>query len=503
MPRRKRTSTPQRTMNAVATATLPATPPTTSLPKCLIINPFHSGSHKHFIDTLTTYLHKHALTPPPMVYSLPGKKWHWRLLCSATHFAEILPTTPSTFNNKQGTLFTTSLLNLADLVALRPDLSKRTKILYFHENQFEYPESQGAIQQQQQSVSPNLKSRAASKQKWSEYGWAQIMSCLVADRVLFNSNHNRATFLKGVQQLIASIPTSSRPPSTVLDRIKSKSEILFYPIAVPQQLSSWSSSPLPSNSPLHVVWNHRWEYDKGPLELLTFMRRWAHQSKYTLILSIVGVQYPDRPSVFDTIENEFWHNPQSSSSLTLRHFGSIETVADYHQLLFNADVVLSTAKHEFFGVAIAEGVMCGCVPLCPNALSYPELYPKSCLYNTENQMFKQIKSYTSNVERFRTTTALNVLKEINVEQYTMKCLGEKYVKVLGFGGGGGGGGSGGGSSGGSDGSGGGGTWPPSCAPSLWIEWLDFRFGGFWFITFFSISLIFSLIFLKSQSKQGQ
>lgn len=36
-------------------------------------------------------------------------------------------------------LFTSSVLNLAELAALRPDLSALKKILYFHENQLIYP----------------------------------------------------------------------------------------------------------------------------------------------------------------------------------------------------------------------------------------------------------------------------------------------------------------------------------------------------------------------------
>ncbi|KAG9477602.1 hypothetical protein GDO78_002802 [Eleutherodactylus coqui] len=39
----------------------------------------------------------------------------------------------------QRVLFTSSVLNLAELVALRPDLGKLRKILYFHENQLVYP----------------------------------------------------------------------------------------------------------------------------------------------------------------------------------------------------------------------------------------------------------------------------------------------------------------------------------------------------------------------------
>jgi hypothetical protein len=37
------------------------------------------------------------------------------------------------------TLFASSVLNLTELAALRPDLGKLKKILYFHENQLVYP----------------------------------------------------------------------------------------------------------------------------------------------------------------------------------------------------------------------------------------------------------------------------------------------------------------------------------------------------------------------------
>ena len=36
-------------------------------------------------------------------------------------------------------LFCSSVLNLCELVALRPDLARLKKVLYFHENQLVYP----------------------------------------------------------------------------------------------------------------------------------------------------------------------------------------------------------------------------------------------------------------------------------------------------------------------------------------------------------------------------
>ena len=51
-------------------------------------------------------------------------------------------------------------------------------------------------------------------------------------------------------------------------------------------------------------------------------------------------------------------------------------------MLQSMDVVISTAEHEFFGIAVCEAVWAGAVPVLPRRLSYPELVTAESLYDS-------------------------------------------------------------------------------------------------------------------------
>jgi hypothetical protein len=83
-------------------------------------------------------------------------------------------------------------------------------------------------------------------------------------------------------------------------------------------------------------------------------------------------------------------------------------VENYSKLLHSGDIVVSTATHEFFCVAIMEAIYCGCHPLVPNRLHYPELIPKSLhkpllhapvLYDTEDDLFRSLKDLLTGVTK--------------------------------------------------------------------------------------------------------
>lgn len=66
--------------------------------------------------------------------SLKAKKWHWRARCGALMLRERIPKI-----EKENVLFCSSVVNLGELLGLRPDLHGLKKIVYFHENQLVYP----------------------------------------------------------------------------------------------------------------------------------------------------------------------------------------------------------------------------------------------------------------------------------------------------------------------------------------------------------------------------
>lgn len=84
---------------------------------------------------------------------------------------------------------------------------------------------------------------------------------------------------------------------------------------------------------------------------------------------------------------------------------------------------MSTATHEFFGMAVLEAVRAGCRPLLPNRLSYPEIFPEGFLYDEEAFLNRLIET----LERKRLTKAR---AEELTKRFSWESLAGEYAGLL-------------------------------------------------------------------------
>jgi glycosyltransferase involved in cell wall biosynthesis len=228
-------------------------------------------------------------------------------------------------------------------------------VLYFHENQLTYvlpPETQRDL----------------------GYGMKNVASALAAKRVLFNSAYHREEFLGAVEELLEAMP--DQVPRGVPETLRAKSGVL--PVGcdlraldrhhdrarVDTNAGRWGN---PAEGPL-VLWNHRWEYDKAPEEMFAAMVALKEEGvRFRLAVAGPG-QGSVSPAVFA------WARERLGDRIV--QWGKVPSRGEYASLLWASDVVVSTAIHEFFGVSVVEALYCGCRPVLPARLSYPEIVPR-------------------------------------------------------------------------------------------------------------------------------
>lgn len=308
--------------------------------RILLLSAYDAASHGYWHKALTAQFPSADWT----VLTLPPRYFAWRLRGNSLSWAF---GERQTLEQGYDLVIATSMTDLSALRGFVPALASTPTIVYFHENQFAYPESG----KEYGSVEPKI---------------LNIYTALAADRVLFNTDYNRQTFLKGARALLKKLP--DQVPAGVIDRIEQSSAVLPVPLPEPVFLPHQ-----PQPGPLQLIWNHRWEFDKGP-ELLLAMLAELDQRGIDIRLHMVGQQFRRMPAVFDQILADYPH--------LLGRSGFIDSVAEYRQLLQQAEIVLSTALHDFQGIAVLEAVAAGCIPLVPDRLAYPELFPADCLYRS-------------------------------------------------------------------------------------------------------------------------
>ncbi|XP_071531526.1 uncharacterized protein [Panulirus ornatus] len=355
--------------------------------RLLLIEPFYGGSHKQLITCLRSD-ESVIGSEDAALFTLPSKKWHWRARTAALYFYQKIPLT-----HDFKILFASSTLNLCELIGLRPDLGRLRKVLYFHENQLVYP-----VRKQ--------------KDRDFQYGYNQILSCLVADVIVFNSQYNLESFLRELPRHLKLQPDHRPDAHAIAQTIRDKSQVIYFPV----NISHKTRCPKDALEPLHIIWPHRWEHDKDPDTMFHVLYQLA-EAGLNFRVCVLGQSYSENPPVFAEARQRLAN--------FITHWGYAENKEKYWELLHSGDVVVSTAHHEFFGVAMLEAVGAGCFPICPNRLVYPEIFPQECLYNTTQQLQKSLAQWCTRPQLVRS-------KKVNLDLNTFSwaTLKQRYIDLL-------------------------------------------------------------------------
>jgi len=339
--------------------------------RILLLSAYDAVSHRYWRNGLVEALPEHDWT----ILSLPARYFSWRIRGNSLSWAF---EAREQLERHYDLVLATSMVDLTSLRGFVPSLAQTPCLVYFHENQFAYP----ASGHEHQSVEPLI---------------LNLYNALCADRVLFNSGYNRDTLLEGADRLLRKLP--DQVPTGLTDRILSRSEVLHVPLPDHVFLPS-----LATQGPLEMVWNHRWEFDKGPELLLAAVER-LQQEHVPFRLHVVGQQFRKMPAAFEQLKQRLESGNQCG------YWGHVESVQEYRHLLQRSDVVLSTALHDFQGIAVLEAVAAGCCPVVPDRLAYRELFAPEYRYAEQQEsraLAAMIASLSARKQQGEVTTGPNI-----------------------------------------------------------------------------------------------
>jgi len=251
-------------------------------------------------------------------------------------------------------------------------------------------------------------------QKWDllfcsdmlQFVMTNLTSALAADAVWFNSEFHRESFLGALGRFLKSMP--DHQPVGAVEQIRAKSAVY------PPGIGEFAPRPEREAGPIRILWAARWEYDKNPEDFFEAVRI-LKDNGVEFRLSVIGQSFRDQPAIFGQAERKFRDY--------IDYWGYQESRGDYEAVLMRADVVVSTANHEFFGIGVVEAVSAGAYPVVPRRLSYPEIFglgkvrsAEQFFYGTIEGLADALTAHARRIER----------EDIRPKQPTAKLLTERF-----------------------------------------------------------------------------
>ena len=352
----------------------------------LAIEPYYNGSHRAFLKGLMENS-EHNIIPIKLDY----RRWKWRMHGDSVKLAEMSGQVAEEID----LLLVSSMTNLPAFMALtNPRFAFTPKVMVMHENQLTQPMPEG-------------------EERDLTYCYINYLSMLSADKLIFSTNHHLNELLGALPEFLDHFPDDKH--YNTVDQIRNKSLVMYPGL----NLSVFDDQPdiREQNRRPVIVWNQRWQFDRNPDMFFKVLNR-LNDIDLEFDLILAGDTQHKKPEEFEKAWKRFGDQ--------ITHFGYVENVENYSKLLHSGDIVVSTATHEFFCVAIMEAIYCGCHPLVPNRLHYPELIPESLhrpllhapvLYDTEDDLFKYLKDIlTGKTKPLPKSSLQNINKHLDWSQ---------------------------------------------------------------------------------------
>ena len=388
------------------------TPTDKNRPRIALLSPFHGGSHRVWGEGLA----RHSAFDI-QILSLPAQFWKWRMHGGAVSLARLYrerfdggDTPPPR------AIVATDMCDLATTLTLLGDEPRPPAALYVHENQLTYPlpadPATGPMRRQ-------------LGERDRHYAWINVTSMLAADVVWFNSAFHRDEFLQHLPGFLRHAPDLRE--MQIVDTIAAKAEVLPIGLDLSGLLAVARPSPEPaaesgSTRPPRILWNQRWEYDKAPDVFFRALYRLQDRG-LAFRLAVCGENIRQNPPEFEQARRRL--------EPVLDHWGFADG-ATYQELLREADLTVSTALHEFFGIAVVECMAAGVFPILPNRLNYPNLVPVElhgrCLYDGGESGLAERLAWAIESRR-ETARATQVLRE-SARRFDWSKMAAEYDRRL-------------------------------------------------------------------------
>ena len=345
---------------------------TLSMANVLALDTYHAGSHKAVIQAwMQRSQHNFQLR------TLPGRHWKWRMRHAALSFVELC----QDLKEEPDCIWCTDMLDLAAWRGLAPrHLADKPHILYMHENQLLYPD-------------------AHKQQRDDHYAFTNFTSCCAADLIAWNSAWHRDQFITDMTAHLKKMPDFQLD----VEQLHKKSVVLY-----PGFHYQECPYPAEKHRPC-LLWAARWEWEKGPEILFDALAQL--DDDYAFDLMVLGGDPKRQSDLFKRAEQTWQHR--------IIQWGYVDSGDDYWRALHQADAVISSARHEFFGLAMVEGCAAGAHAILPRRLSYPEVFahvPETTFYAGDSDSLARV--LRGFIETWSADPAARAQRQAAMKRYT-------------------------------------------------------------------------------------